>query len=62
VANLYSVIAMGVEFNDSRVAFDRPDKLGLFLRAISSGLILPALAFFGACILYHVERWKGRSA
>ena len=31
-----------------------------FLSAVANGLNNAALPFFGACILFHVERWKGR--
>jgi len=35
-------------------------RLVTFLSALANGLNNAALPFFGACVLFHLERWKGR--
>jgi hypothetical protein len=36
-------------------------QLVTLLSALANGVNNAALPFFGACVLYHLERWKGRS-
>jgi hypothetical protein len=35
-------------------------RLVTLLSALANGLNNAALPFFGACVLFHFERWKGR--